>query len=98
MGLIGGIIAGAFVLATLSGRFEWQSFTSAAQTGRYIIGGALMGFGGVLAGGCTLGAGLSGVPTLSFAALLALGTIIAGAKLADAALGRAAGPVAVPAE
>jgi uncharacterized membrane protein YedE/YeeE len=41
----------------------------------------MMGMGGVLAGGCTVGAGLSGVPTLSVAAILALVSIIAGALL-----------------
>ena len=38
-----------------------------------------MGSGGVLAGGCTVGAGLSGVPTLSFAAIIALIFIVFGA-------------------
>ncbi len=51
------------------------------------MGGAvLMGIGGVLAGGCTVGAGLSGVPTLSLAAILALGAIAAGAMATDRAL------------
>lgn len=77
-GLLGGTLGGAALLAVLSGRFQWQSFESPAQTGRYLSGGALMGVGGVLAGGCTLGAGLSGVATLSAAAMLALGTIMLG--------------------
>jgi len=77
-GLLGGTLGGAALLAVLSGRFQWQSFESPAQTGRYLLGGALMGVGGVLAGGCTLGAGLSGVATLSAAAMLALGTIMLG--------------------
>ena len=38
-----------------------------------------MGIGGVLAGGCTVGAGLAGVSMLSVAALLALAAIVAGA-------------------
>ena len=38
-----------------------------------------MGSGGVLAGGCTVGAGLAGIPTLSFAALFALLSVIVGA-------------------
>ncbi len=38
-----------------------------------------MGSGGVLAGGCTVGAGLAGIPTLSFAALFALLSVIFGA-------------------
>ena len=77
-GLLGGTLAGAALLALLSGRFQWQSFKSPAQTGRYLAGGALMGVGGVLAGGCTVGAGLSGGSTLSTAAILALGSIMLG--------------------
>ncbi|GAA3870847.1 YeeE/YedE family protein [Celeribacter arenosi] len=74
-GLIGGVLVGALALSLISGRFAWQSFESPAQTGRYLSGAVLMGVGGVLAGGCTVGAGLSGVPTLSVAALLAIFSI-----------------------
>ncbi|MEY8838008.1 YeeE/YedE thiosulfate transporter family protein, partial [Cribrihabitans sp. XS_ASV171] len=81
----------ALIAALFAGSFRWQSFESPAQTGRYVAGGVLMGLGGVLAGGCTLGAGLSGLPTLSVAALLALGAMAAGARLTDAALRSAAG-------
>lgn len=88
VGLIGGVIAGAFLAALLRGEFKWQSFESPAQTGRYIAGGVLMGFGGVLAGGCTLGAGLSGTATLSFAAIAALFSIIAGAVITRSLLDR----------
>ena len=42
-----------------------------------------MGVGGVLAGGCTVGAGLGGVPTLSIAAPLALASIAGGAVIAN---------------
>lgn len=97
VGLLGGTLAGSAVLALASGRFRWQSFETPAQTGRYLLGGGLMGVGGVLAGGCTLGAGLSGIPTLSFAALLAIGAIVAGGALAGRRdTGRAA--AAAPAE
>lgn len=85
-GLLGGILLGALAAALVTGRFAWQSFEGPAQTGRYLAGGALMGFGGVLAGGCTLGAGLSGIPTLSVAAILALATIAVGALIANALL------------
>jgi len=81
VGLLGGVIAGALALSRISGRFAWQSFTSSRQTGRYLGGAALMGVGGVLAGGCTIGAGLSGVPTLSIAAVLALLSIGVGGAL-----------------
>lgn len=85
-GLIGGVIAGAAALSLIAGRFRWQSFTSPRETGRYLAGAALMGVGGVLAGGCTLGAGLAGIPTLSVAAILALLAIVASARLADRVL------------
>lgn len=109
IGLIAGTLAGSLALALVSGRFRWQSFGTPAETGRYLAGGALMGFGGVLAGGCTVGAGLAGVPTLGTAAVLALAAIAAGALATDRALNarptaaraagaRAARPPAQPAE
>ncbi|MFS4582680.1 YeeE/YedE family protein [Phaeobacter sp. C3_T13_0] len=83
-GLIGGVLIGALFAALISGNFQWQSFESPRQTGRYLGGAVLMGIGGVLAGGCTVGAGLAGIPTLSLAALLALVSIAAGAVAANA--------------
>lgn len=82
-GLVGGVLIGALIAAVLGGRFAWQSFTSPRETGRYFAGAVLMGVGGVLAGGCTVGAGLAGVPTLSLAAVLALVSIVAGGLIAD---------------
>lgn len=89
-GLVGGVIGGALLAALVFGTFRWQSFESPRQTGRYMAGASLMGVGGVLAGGCTVGAGLSGVPTLSVAALLALGSIAAGGVLSARLLGESA--------
>ncbi len=85
-GLIGGVLAGALLASLVFGSFKWQSFEGPAQTGRYIGGAILMGLGGVLAGGCTVGAGLAGIPTLSFAALIALITIAIGALATNRAL------------
>lgn len=86
VGFIGGTVAGSFATALARREFKWQSFESPGQTGRYMAGAVLMGFGGVLAGGCTVGAGLSGVPTLSFAALLAILSIAAGGYATGAVL------------
>lgn len=82
VGLIGGTLLGAFAASLLFREFAFQSFESAPQTGRYMAGATLMGVGGVLAGGCTVGAGLAGIPTLSFAATLALVAIATGGWLA----------------
>lgn len=86
VGLLGGVLAGAALASLTFGGFSWQSFETPAQTGRYLAGAALMGIGGVLAGGCTLGAGLSGVPTLSVAAIFAIVMIAVGALAMQAAL------------
>ena len=95
VGLVGGVIVGSLLASLTFGGFGWQSFESPAQTGRYLAGAALMGVGGVLAGGCTLGAGLSGVPTLSLAAILAIvmigvGVLTMNALLRAAPAGRVA--------
>ncbi|GAA5065380.1 YeeE/YedE family protein [Roseibacterium beibuensis] len=103
VGLIGGVLAGAIVAAIAARRFAWEAFTSPVQMGRTLSGAALMGVGGVLAGGCTVGAGLAGVPTLSVAAILALVSIVAGmwgAGVVEARIGsqQRANHGAVPAE
>ncbi|MGR3659856.1 MAG: YeeE/YedE family protein [Paracoccaceae bacterium] len=93
-GLLAGVVIGAFGQSLIAGRFQWQSFEAPRQTRRYFAGAMLMGFGGVLAGGCTVGAGLAGIPTLSLAAILAMGSIALGAVLTNQLIGaRAATPV-----
>ena len=79
-GLAAGVVAGALVAALAAGEFRWESLEGPRQTGRYLAGAALMGVGGVLAGGCTVGAGLSGVSTASLAALLALAAMAASGR------------------
>lgn len=96
VGVIGGVILGSFLSAAARGELALQSFSSPVQTLRYSAGAVLMGFGGVLAGGCTIGAGLSGGANLSIAALLALGFIVLGAVAARGVL--APRGLAVPAE
>ncbi len=95
VGFIGGVLAGSFLSAAARGELQLQSFSSGGETLRYSSGGALMGVGGVLAGGCTIGAGLSGSATGSVAALLALAAIIAGGALTARLLGR--NPQGIPA-
>ncbi|MBE1284887.1 MAG: YeeE/YedE family protein [Rhodobacteraceae bacterium] len=86
VGLIGGVLVGGLLGALTSGQFRWQSFESPAQTGRYVFGAVLMGFGGAVAGGCTVGAGLAGLPTLGVASLLIMGSITVGALITSRAI------------
>ncbi|KIL97063.1 Lipocalin-related protein and Bos/Can/Equ allergen [Paramagnetospirillum magnetotacticum MS-1] len=78
---VGGIIAGSFLSARLSGRFAWEGFADTADLRRHLGGAALMGTGGIMAMGCTIGQGLTGLSTLSATSFLALGAIISGGLL-----------------
>lgn len=82
-GLIIGTISGAFISAVFSKQFHLTGFKSpnAAPFWRYSSGGILMGFGGVIAGGCTIGAGFSGGAILAFSALAALASMVLAAAL-----------------
>lgn len=77
--VVGGTLAGAFATAILTRSFHPESFGAPRQMLRAIAGGVLMGFGGVLALGCSIGQGLSGVSTLSLGSIVALAGIAAGA-------------------
>ncbi len=78
---VGGVLLGAFAAAITRGQFRWQAFEDIHDLSRYAIGGALMGVGGVLSLGCTVGQGLSGVSTLSLGSFIALASIITGGIL-----------------
>ena len=67
-----GLLLGSLTLALWRGTFRWESFTHRQDLLRHVVGGALMGLGGVIAMGCTMGQGLSGVSTLSFMSILTL--------------------------
>ena len=77
-----GVIIGSGCLARLSGDFRWEGFDNLEDTANHLIGAALMGFGGVLAMGCTIGQGISGLSTLACGSLLTFLAIIAGARIA----------------
>lgn len=76
-----GVIAGSCLSALLGRTFRWEGFGSVEDLGNHLVGGVLMGVGGVLAGGCTVGQGLSGVSTLAFTSITALAGILAGGVL-----------------
>ena len=76
-----GVILGSFLYATLTGKFRLETFVSQGDMIRHMLGGVLMGFGGVLALGCTVGQGITGMSTLALGSLFALVSIIFGSAL-----------------
>ena len=81
MAALAGVIAGSFVYAIFSRSFRIEWFTSLTDFFQHVIGATLMGIGGVLAMGCTIGQGITGVSTLSIGSILALGSIVFGSAL-----------------
>lgn len=74
-----GVVIGSFLNALFARelRFEW--FVDFADFRNHAIGAVLMGIGGVLSMGCTIGQGITGVSTLALGSVLTLVSIIAGA-------------------
>ena len=76
-----GMITGSFVYAVASGSFRIETFSTRSEMLSHLAGGLLMGFGGVLALGCTIGQGVTGMSTLAAGSLIALVSIIFGAAI-----------------
>jgi uncharacterized membrane protein YedE/YeeE len=76
-----GVILGSFLYVVLTGKFRLETFTDRGDMIRHIFGGVAMGFGGVLALGCTIGQGVTGMSTLALGSLLTLLSIIFGSAL-----------------
>jgi uncharacterized membrane protein YedE/YeeE len=77
-----GICLGAFLSAKQQGTFRLEGFSNPTDMLRHLVGASLMGVGAVMAMGCSIGQGLSGLSTLNVVSLLATLSILAGAYLA----------------
>jgi hypothetical protein len=73
-----GTVLGAALASAASGGPRLETFASRDDMLRHLAGGALMGVGGSLAGGCSIGQGVTGVSALSIQALIALAAILLG--------------------
>src|SRR6201996_9747291 len=78
---VAGVFAGSLVTALLTGRFELEGYRSPQHMLRSAGGGALMGIGGVMAFGCSIGQGLTGLSTLALGSFIAVAGIILGAAI-----------------
>ncbi len=75
---VAGVILGSLLWSLISRSFRIEWFVSAKDFFNHFVGAILMGFGGVLAMGCTIGQGVTGVSTLAVGSIITLLAIIAG--------------------
>lgn len=73
-----GVFAGSLVTALATGRFQLEGYQSPRHMLRSAGGAALMGAGGVMAFGCSVGQGLTGLSTLALASFVAVAGILLG--------------------
>lgn len=75
---LAGVIVGSFLWAVVSRSFRIESFTSFGDFINHAFGAVLMGIGGVLSMGCTIGQAITGVSTLALGSILTFIAIVAG--------------------
>lgn len=88
IGLVPGVVLGSFLAAAWHRELKLEGFKDGHSMRRYIAGAVFMGFGGMLAGGCAVGAGVSGAAVFALTAWLALIGMWAGAGVANALIDR----------
>jgi uncharacterized membrane protein YedE/YeeE len=77
-----GVLAGACLASWIAGKARLAGFSDRSDVMRHLSGGVAMGIGGVMALGCSIGQGVTGISTLSVQSLMACTAIVAGAVLA----------------
>lgn len=78
---VAGVVLGSLFWALVSGGFRLEWFSSTRDALSHVLGAALMGIGGVLAMGCTVGQAITGVSTLALGSWLSFAAIILGSAL-----------------
>lgn len=81
VGLICGTLLGAIVGALWKRDIRWEACDDARELSRHIMGAMLMGIGGVIAMGCTIGQGVTAFSTMAISAPVVLMSIVFGARL-----------------
>ncbi|TYC53079.1 YeeE/YedE family protein [Rhodobacterales bacterium] len=96
IGLVPGVFIGSFLAALLTRELALQGFEGGRSMARYLAGASLMGFGGMLAGGCAVGAGITGASVFAVTAWITLCGIWLSAAITDRLLRRIADPEPLP--
>jgi len=76
-----GVVLGSFFLSLITRSFRIEWFNSFKDFYMHMIGAVLMGFGGVLGLGCTIGQAITGVSTLALGSFLVFISIVFGSAL-----------------
>jgi uncharacterized protein len=76
--MVFGVFAGSLLVALVTRRFHLEGYTSPQHMLRSISGAALMGSGGAMALGCSIGQGLTGISTLALSSFVAVAGILLG--------------------
>jgi uncharacterized membrane protein YedE/YeeE len=79
---LAGVIVGSLIYALVTRSFRIEWFASTGDFGNHAVGALLMGVGGVLAMGCTVGQAITGVSTLAIGSLITFAAIVVGAVAA----------------
>lgn len=87
-GLLPGVFAGSLIGAWIGRDLKLEGFKDGYSMRRYIAGAILMGFGSMLAGGCAVGAGMTGGSVFAVTAWLTLLGMWTGAGLTDRLMDR----------
>lgn len=78
---LAGVVAGSLLWSLVSRSFRVEWFASARDFVNHLVGAILMGFGGVLAMGCTIGQGITGFSTLALGSILTFIAIVLGSAV-----------------
>ncbi|MEL6978466.1 MAG: YeeE/YedE family protein [Pseudomonadota bacterium] len=81
IGSVAGVLLGALLGSLWSKRFRWEACDDPRDLRRHIFGAFLMGVGGVIAMGCSIGQGMTAFSVLTWSAPVVVLSIIAGAAL-----------------
>ncbi|MBW8316799.1 MAG: YeeE/YedE family protein [Thiobacillus sp.] len=97
LGLMPGVFLGSLIGALVGRDWKLEGFGGGYTMPRYIIGAILMGFGSMLAGGCAVGAGMTGGAIFAVTAWVTLVGMWIGGGVADRVFDGAHKPAPAPA-
>jgi hypothetical protein len=79
VGSVVGVMVGALIGSMIRGLFRWEACEDPRELGRQVGGAVLMGIGGVVAMGCSVGQGVTGIAALAWSGPVTLISVVIGA-------------------